>query len=589
MHRPDHNIQDEILKILDAQRPPTARSESTRTVDFDDGSIEGDISYASEPRVTLGERFLQRQNILSPNTPGFNKAMSLAVDLVPQTPEQGIAELALAPVVNPVVKGVGKGLSYIGRKGAPILKKGLDQGKNLLESMIKSPTADDIAESAFLRSNEEHLTSSAFRDIPAFSDEQVQEAFEQLAGENQMRFQATQRRGPNVQAIRESAGLTSREMEEIASLETARPLEAIGDPRYTPNMFTREQAEVAAEEMVARRQLRNTDLSIRDDAGPVNDPDIQILQEPIGSTFVPAPLKKGTEVIKIQSRSGPTVEGGVRPENLPKINLNVTGGRGHVNTRVLDHSNYRIVEESSVPKIRGDGSKVGHHSFVIGKKHPTDPQNIVSGTDVKHSRLSFETNTKDGITEIQRIVFAGSANNERQTGLMLRQILGRFPGKWRINTANSSFTWDSISLMLKSMMREAEGVLIGPRSKPTQVTRPSSNTMYSKKWEAAHERLRNETNVSGLTAEEYAQKKRYIQQEVSREVADEFLKHFMKNSQGKLPKGPLAPWRVKLLPGSGGTIEYGSFSIQNFKAQLAAFMGIPVSQMPEFLEDLYAE
>ena len=126
MHRPDHNIQDEILKILDAQRPPTARSESTRTVDFDDGSIEGDISYASEPRVTLGERFLQRQNILSPNTPGFNKAMSLAVDLVPQTPEQGIAELALAPVVNPVVKGVGKGLSYIGRKGAPILKKGLD-------------------------------------------------------------------------------------------------------------------------------------------------------------------------------------------------------------------------------------------------------------------------------------------------------------------------------------------------------------------------------------------------------------------------------------------------------------------------------
>lgn len=582
MHRPDHNIQDEILKILDAQRPPTARSESTRTIDYDGGYIEDDISYKDEPRVSLGQRFLERQSILNPNTPGFNKALSFGIDMIPQTPEQGIAELALAPIANPVVKGVGKGLSYLGRKGAPILKKGIEQGRNLLESMAKSPTADDIAESAWLRSNEEHLVPGSLDDVPAYTNEQLQEAFEQMAGENQMRFQPTQRRVPNVEAIREATRLTSREMEEIA-----------------------------AEEIVARRQLSNRDLSIRDDAGPVNTPNMFTREQvenistaqrrrqeitldvgeadPIISRIAPTPLKKRTEVIKIQSRSGPTVEGGVRPENLPKINLNVTGGRGQANIRVLDHSNYRIVEESSVPKTRGDGSKVAHHSFVIGKKHPTDPQNIVSGTDIKHSRLSFETKTKDGITEIQRIVFAGSANNERQTGLMLRQILGRFPGKWRINTANSSFTWDSISLMLKSMMREAEGVLIGPRSKPTQVTSPSSNTMYSKKWEAAHERLRNETNVSGLTAEEYAQKKRYIQQEVSREVADEFLKHFMKNSKGKLPKGPLAPWRVKPLPGSGGTIEYGSFSIQNFKAQLAAFMGIPVSQMSGFLEDLYEE
>ena len=595
MHRPDHNIQDEILKILDAQRPPTAYSESTRTMGFDDGAPEGDISYDSKPRVTLGQRFLERQNILNPNTPGFNKAVSFGIDLIPQTPEQGIAELALAPIANPLVKGVGKGLAYIGRKSAPILKKGLDQGKSLLRSIAESPTSNDILESGYI-------------DVPAFTDDQVQAALQNPSSE--MRFQATQNRGPNVEAIREATRLTSREMEEIA-----------------------------AEEIVARRQLSNRDLSIRDrtlaeqrprtlaEETAILDSDRQFyeaaereirqqstvqpnemepaermreyherrrtyeqesfdeLRENLSRWSNRAATQRPTtnpapEIIQVQSRTGPVIEGAINPKNIPKIQLNSSFDT----EKVFDHKNYRIVEKSTAPKILSNGTRKTGHEFIIGAKGVS--RRNING-DYKHSTLNFKAYTKDGVTRIKDINFGGTLGGERQSGLMLAQILDRFPGEWVINTADNSFTWDSLSLMVKSMMRRAKGVTF---EKGMQYSSPSRNSQFSKKWNEAEIKLKANTSAS-VSPEEYAQKLRYVQQEVVDELMLDFQRSFARNSQGKLPKGPLAPWSIKTedsLDVISG-VKYGNITISSFYKKLAAFMGIPISQMPGFLENLDEE
>jgi len=619
MHRPDHNIQDEILKILDAQRPPTSYSESTRTMGFDDGAPEGDISYDSKPRVTLGQRFLERQSILNPNTPGFNKAVSFGIDLIPQTPEQGIAELALAPIANPVAKGVGKGLAYLGRKGAPILKKGLDQGKRLIKLMAEPPTASDIAESAFLRSNQENLVSNAFNDVPSFSEQQVREAFDQLSGENQMRFQPTQRRGPNIRdrtlggqrprtlAEQRVAEFEGRSAEETAILDSDRQfyeaaereireqstantmeiglddgadnismssLESQGVVNYnteaTPS-HVRRMREYHRDRMASETQEVNFTSRGEPTAAETEFLAEANLSERLGS----GPVEVVPEIIKVQSRTGPVIEGAINPRNIPKIQLNsITDTK-----RVFDHKNYRIVEKSSAPQTRNDGTKVTHHTFEMGDAYG---KGISRSND--NSILNFTANTKDGVTHIKNIGFGGSSGGERKSGLLLAQILDRFPGEWVINTADNSFTWDSLALMVKSMMRRAKGVTF---EKGFQHSYPSTNSNFSKKWKAAEKKLKANTSAS-VSPEEYAQKLRYVQQEVLDELMLDFQRSFAKNSQGKLPKGPLAPWSIKTAS-AGSHVQYGNITISSFYRKLAAFMGIPISQMPEFLENLDEE